>query len=168
MKIYATSFYSSSLWNLCSTQCERIYTSWNIAIRMIFKVPNKTHRYLIESLSQTPHVKTMLSSRFMQFHDSLIENKKSCIRLLASLCTSDKKTSLGRNLSQIQRNLDCNREELSSGFIKEHMKYSSVPEEEQWRIPLLLNLLDVRNNTMELNNFLEDEVKYLIEDICVN
>ena len=151
-----------------STQCERIYTSWNIAIRMIFKVPNKTHRYLIESLSQTPHVKTMLSARFMQFHDSLIENKKSCVRLLSSLCTSDPKTGLGRNFFQIQRSLECDREELSSGFIKENMLYSVVPDEEEWRIPLLHNLLEIRNKTMELNHFEENEVRDIIEDICVN
>ena len=76
IKIYTTSFYSSSLWDLFSSQCERIFTSWNITIRTIFKIPPQSHNYLIESLSNCLHVKGMLASRFMQFNKSLLDNKK--------------------------------------------------------------------------------------------
>ena len=153
IRIYTTSFYSSSLWSLFSPQVEKLFTSWNITIRMVFKLPNMTHRYLIESVSNCPHVKVMLSSRFIQFHKSLMENKKSCIRLLSNLCVSNLKTKHGRNLSQIQRDLDCSEEELSSFFIKNKMQYKTLPDKEQWRLPLLLNLLEIRNNSTELPHF---------------
>ena len=60
IKIYTTSFYSSSLWNLCSAECQRLFASWNIAIRHIFKLPYKTHNYFIEAISEALHAKTML------------------------------------------------------------------------------------------------------------
>ena len=168
IRIYATSFYSSSLWNLFSAQCVKLYTSWNITIRMAFKIPSQTHNYLIESLSDCPHAKVMLASRFTQFHKSLIENKKSCIRLLSNISEDDLKTIHGRNLFHLQRELDCDIQDLSSSFIKANMKFKLLPNEEQWRIPLLLNLLDIRNDTLEVENFGKEEIQHIIEEICTN
>ena len=168
IKIYATSFYSSSLWNLFSPQCEKLFTSWNICVRMVYKLPSHTHNNLIESLSSCPHVKTMLASRFVQFHKSLIENGKSCIRLLSSLCTDDLKTIHGKNLFHLGRQLDCDIEELSSSFVKEHLKFRPLPEEDEWRIPLLLNLLAIRNDSMELDYFRRKDIEDMIHETCTN
>jgi len=168
IKIYTTSFYSSSLWDLFSSQCERIFTSWNITVRMIFKIPPQSHNYFIESLSNCLHVKVMLASRFMQFHKSLLENKKSCIRLLSNICVGDQRTIHGRNIFNLQRVLDCDMDDLSSSFIKENLKFKPLPEQEQWRVPLLLNLLDIRNNSMVLDNFEKEEIEDMIKQICIN
>ena len=59
LNIFASSFYGSGLWDLQSAECERLYKSWNVAVRIGFGVPPSTHRYLIEPLSGTPHAKTM-------------------------------------------------------------------------------------------------------------
>ena len=48
------------------------------------------------------------------------------------------------------------------------MKYQDVPQNEQWRIPLLLNLMAVRNNSMELKDFQDEEIDAMIQDICIN
>ena len=45
IRIYTTSFYSSSLWSLSSPQVEKLYSSWNIPVRIVFKLPHMTHRY---------------------------------------------------------------------------------------------------------------------------
>jgi hypothetical protein len=168
IKIYATSFYSSSLWDLFSPQCVKLFSSWNICVRMVFKLPSQTHTNLIESLSNCPHVKTMLATRFVQFHKSLTENSKSCIRLLSSLCTDDLKTIHGKNLFNLSRELDCEIEELSSSFVKANLEFKPLPDEEQWRIPLLLNLLDIRNDSMGLDHFRKRDIEDLIQDICTN
>ena len=60
--IYCTSFYGSGLWDLYSSDCQRLYTAWNVAVRQAFQVPNTTHRYLIESISGCSHPKVMLAS----------------------------------------------------------------------------------------------------------
>ena len=168
IRIYATSFYSSSLWDLYSTQCVKLHSSWNITIRMAFKLPSQTHNYLIESLSDCPHVKIMLASRFMQFHKSLLVNKKSCVRLLSSISEDDLNTIQGKNLFHLQRDLDCEMEDLSSSFIKENMRFKPLPEEEHWRIPLLFNLIDIRDKNLDLDNFEWKEIQHMIQDVCIN
>ena len=101
VKIYATSFYSSSLWDLFSLQSEKLYTAWNTTIRMILKIPPLTHNYLIESLSNCFHVKVMLAARYIQFHESLQNNKKSIVRFLCSMCTNNRRTIHGRKFFKL-------------------------------------------------------------------
>ena len=44
--------------------CDRIFTSWNttmfILFRNVWNVPNTTHKYFIEEISETRHIKTKL------------------------------------------------------------------------------------------------------------
>ena len=44
--IYCCSFYGSNLFDLFSDTLERLYCSWNTAVRVAFKLPNTTHTYL--------------------------------------------------------------------------------------------------------------------------
>ena len=65
-KIYAWDFYGSQLWDLYSYDVEKLYNSWNVAMRILFDVPRSTHRYLIEPISGTVHIKTIIASNFIQ------------------------------------------------------------------------------------------------------
>ena len=56
MNIFTTSFYGSNLWDIFSSDCERLFKSWNVAIRQAFDVSMCTHRYLIEAISKSMHV----------------------------------------------------------------------------------------------------------------
>ena len=135
---------------------------------MIYNVPRTTHTYLIEDISDSLHVTVMISSRLIQFHKTLIENKKSVLRLLASLNMDDVKTIHGRNLAKLKKSLNCEITDMSSNFIKTNLRYKYLPALEEWRVPLLKNLLDIRNNDLELNGFEKTEINSMIEDICTN
>ena len=67
INIYFCDFYGSNLWNLCSTSIEEMYTMWNKMIRFVFKLPYMSHRYLLEPISNTSHLKTKLTDRFVKF-----------------------------------------------------------------------------------------------------
>ena len=56
INIFASSFYGSGLWDLFSSACERLYKSWNVAVRLGFGVPPTTHRNL--AISATPPMLT--------------------------------------------------------------------------------------------------------------
>ena len=58
--------------------------------------------------------------------------------------------------------------DMSSNFIKKNLRYKYLPALEEWRVPLLRNLLDIRNNDLELNGFEKTEINSMIEDICTN
>ena len=167
LNIYGTSFYGSCLWDLYSQDVDRIYKSWNVTVRNVFSLPWTTHRYFIESVSGCAHPKTLLSSRYVKFADSLSSSKKSSIRYLASLAKDDQRTLLGRTLENIRN--ECGVDDMSlltPKAVKEKLKYFSVPQPECWRIKLLDELLDARKNVCEIVDFNSDQITRMIDDVC--
>ena len=105
LEIYVTSFYGSCLWDLYSSEVNKIYSSWNVTMRNVFSLPWTSHRYFIESVSDTRHPKNMLCSRLVKFWESLQRCKKGSVRYLFSLVYNDMRTMTGRSASKIA--LDC-------------------------------------------------------------
>ena len=73
----------------------------------------QTHRYFIESISNIPHIKTVLCTRLSQFVTSLSNWHKLCIRLLADLSKHDLRTVLCKNLESIAQDCDEHKIEKS-------------------------------------------------------
>ena len=55
--VFNTHFSGSSLWNLFNNASEKLEKSWNVSQRLIFSLPRETHKYLIEPVSETKHIK---------------------------------------------------------------------------------------------------------------
>ena len=165
LNIYATSFYGSSLWDLYSPEVTRIFSSWNVTVRNIFNVPWTTHRYLIEGISQSAHPKTMLCSRYVKFLEAMKSCSKGSVRYLESLVHDDRRTLTGKTLTRMANDCDVERGSLDAKTAK-RMVFWKVPEEEQWRIPLLKELLDVRNGAGSIPGIEHEEVDMMINNIC--
>ena len=166
LNIYCTSFYGSSLWNIFSADVDRLYKSWNVTIRNVFKLPYTTHRYLVEPVSGCPHPKAMITSRLVKFVNTLVSSSKPSVSYLAKITKNDNRTLIGRTLSRISRDLQVAKEEVSSSMVTRMMKYFPVPEAQQWRVPVLHELLGARDNSLEINDFNLDEINTMIDDIC--
>ena len=169
LNIYATSFYGSYLWDLYSKDVDRIYKSWNVTIRNVFCLPCTTHRYFMESVSGCAHPKTLLSSRFVKFAESLTCTTKTSIRYLASLVKEDNRTLMGRTLSKIKN--ECGVADLSllsPRLVKDNLKYFDVPQPESWRIGLLSELLDARAKELEIEDFSKKQIEEMIDVVCTS
>ena len=131
-QIYATSFYGSVLWDLSSSAAQQLYTSWNTLIRIIWNLPNTSHRYFIEEVSDSKHIKTILSQRCLTFFHSLVNSKKKCLSELAKKMIMDQGSKSGKNLHYISENSGFERESIMSLHpvtVANAMKYSPVPED---------------------------------------
>ena len=98
LRIYATSFYGSMLWQLNSQEHEKLVRSWNIAVKMIWKLPYQAHTTFVEPLTNCPHLQAMLHSRYVGFSHSLNESPKDQVKLLFSLVSYDLSSQTGNNL----------------------------------------------------------------------
>ena len=169
LHIYTTSFYGSNLWNIFSKDCERLYKSWNVAIRLIFEVSRCTHRYLIETVSNSLHPKTMLCSRYVGFYKSLIQSSKLSVRILAKLFQGDQRTVLGKTLFTLCRLSEAqNTDSLSCQVVKKNIKYFDVPEAEVWRLDMVTELLKLRKETLSLPGFHLDEIQDILDSVCTD
>ena len=171
MNTYALSIYGSNTWDICSADCERLYASFNVTIRNVLKIDRQTHRYLIEPLSGCTHLKTLISSRYSTFYRSLINSKKMSVRFLARLAESDQRTVMGRTLSSLLSICNLKNEELpqlNAGVIKKNMVFSRPPPEDEWRIPLGQELLQLRDiGNLDLPGFTFEEQEEILKHICV-
>ena len=169
IKIYATSFYGSSLWNLQSGDCVRLYSAWNNAVREAFNVPRTTHRYYIEEISEAEHPMVMLSARFIKFHQTLERSGKLSIRYLSKLSSGNLRTSHGQNLKFISEQVEVKAEEINSIDVKAKMKYFAVPVEHKWKVDLVKDMLEIRWNNDENDVMIDDleDVEGMLENLCV-
>ena len=169
LNVYASSFYGSNLWDLFSPDCNRIYTSWNVAMRICFNVDRTTHRYFIEELSESLHPKVMLCSRYVSFQKSLLTCSKFPVKFLASLCQLDQRTVFGRTLREIGNLCGSPPETFPcSTMVKRKMMYARVPDAESWRPGLLKELMEVRSSKSALPGFSQEEVEEMIKFVCTS
>ena len=54
--IFNSHFYGSVLWNLFGNEVNTIYNTWNTSIRKMFRLDRRSHRYLIELISNLKHI----------------------------------------------------------------------------------------------------------------
>ena len=166
---FATNMYGSNLWNLFGKDSEKLYTSYNVAMRNILNIDRRTHRYMLEPSSETLHMKAMLTSRFISFHHSLRSSSKFPVRFLAHLFEGDLRTVHGKNLSEISLLCEQPVQKLTPKLVKSKLRYFPVPEEEQWRIPLCKELLKLREDgDYFLPGFTFDEQSDLLRYVCIS
>ena len=110
----------------------------------------------------------MLTSRFVKFTKSLLTSSKPSIRYLASITRNDNRTLMGKTLSKISRDLLVDRTDLTSSLVSRKMVYAPVPADQMWRLDTLLELLKVRDNTLKLDDFQLDEIKTIIDYLCIS
>ena len=168
LQVYCTSFYGSCLWNIYSAEVDRLYRSWNVSVRNIFQVPYTTHRYLVQPLSDCPHPKTMLSTRFIKFMQSLVSSTKSSISYLARLVRYDNRTLAGKTVSRLSRECNIDKVSLTASSVSRSVRYFPVPEEELWRIDIMKELLNVNRNYLTINDFKNMETNHMMNFLCTS
>ena len=166
VNLFSTSFYGSSQWNLNSKDCEKFFTSWNVAIRHCFGVSMRTHRYLIEEISESFHPQVMMSSRFVSFHSSLISSDKFPVRFLARIKENDQRSVHAQNLAIIGKK--CGEKFPSKKLVKQKLKYFPIPEGQRWRVPIIRELLDCKNGAKELSDFSSTEIEDMLDFLCTS
>ena len=161
LNIFAFIFYGSGLWDLHSAECERLYKSWNVAVRIGFGVPPSTHRYLIEPLSGTPHAKTMLCSRYVKFKEMLCSSNKPVVKLLASLAVDDNRAVMGKTMTRMRKEVQDS--EITAKKIKSSLRYFPVPDQETWRLDFLEELVEAKAKKILVENMTDEDVNLMID-----
>ena len=145
--IYMCDFYGSNLWDLFNGS-DSIFTEWNKCVRFVFRLPLATHRNLIEPLSETFHLKSMLISRFAKFYTTLLNNIKPSIRHLLSLQANDVRSDFGSNVYYILSS--CPNYDITN-FSKSDFPYHPISTNELWRVNVIKELLNVKYGCLKLD-----------------
>ena len=121
----------------------------------------------MEHLPGTLHPKTMLNTRYTKFVDSLLKSKKAEVAFLASVSASDNRTVMGKTVTRLKNELSC--QVITPGLVKTRLKYFPVPQEEEWRLSFLDELLSVGNGESSIDDsFSSADVKAMISSLCTS
>ena len=161
-RVYNSHFYGSVLWNLFEKEANMLYNTWSVSVRKMFGLDRRSHRYLIEPVSDMQHIKMSLMQRFVGFTRKLSSSKKNVLRHAFDLFKTDCRSTTGINLRTIM--LECNMatiDALSQTAIR-GLEFRPTPKDDEWRIHIIRELLEIRESredigwsSEELSNALE-------------
>ena len=122
-----------------------------------------THRYFMEPLTETPHMTRVLIKRYLSFIERIQNSSKFAPKQLLEIAKNDVRTTTGTNLRKImllsgRKNID----DLKNIDID----YNKVTKENEWRIDLLKELVDIRQGDLVLHGVESDEVEKILEYVC--
>ena len=163
VNIYYSSMYGSNVWDLYSDTANKLYISWNVLIRNTFNLPFATHRYVLQEISNIPHIRTCLLKRFVKFYFQLKNCSKPEVRNLLESQQFDFRSSFGRNCRYLCNELKVsNMEDINVLNICMPIK---TPVNEMWRVNFLKELLAIRGGNFAVGLDIE-EVNHLIDFTC--
>ena len=91
------------VWDLYGKEASKMYNTWNVSIRKMFRLDRKTHRYFIEPVSEIKHLKTSLLKRFIKFTKKLSITRKQATRNVFYIIANDCQSVTGKNLRCIMQ-----------------------------------------------------------------
>ena len=94
------------------------------------------------------HARQMMFSRYIKFVDKLATNKRSMVHSLFELVSKNAQMTTGSILRTIvlETGLKIVPGVTSSWALANYGVYGGTPPGEEWKIPLLTNLIEVRDS----------------------
>ena len=165
-KTYNSHFTGSPLWDLSGREVEMLENSWNTSVRLMFDLPRTTHTRFIEGISDCSHLRKILASRFLSFTQSLMKSSKQIVRNLYDTICRDVQSVTGKNLRHIL--LQVYKDDISD-LVKcdaEYLIYRAADDDDRNKIKMILELVDVKNDVLNLENLLAEEVDDILVVLC--
>ena len=163
--IYNFHFTGSPLWDLFSREATMLENSWNTAVKVMFDLPVATHRFLIEPVSQTRHLKSILMDIFMSFLQQIEKSRKNVPKQLLAFIKYDVRSTTGSNLRNILHLTNLTDiKEITRSNMKE-LKYQNLDTADEWKVTMI-EITNIKFNQLEVDNFNHDELQDILEFLC--
>ena len=142
----------------------------------MFQVPRDTHCWIAEEMCGGRHAKQQIYRRYVKFVNSLVNTERQNIKSLFSFVSSDVRSQVASNLRKIL---------LDSGILVfpgttrpgslGQYKVYPTPVGEEYRVPLILSLMSIRENNWEVlfneedddeDRLEENDLQFMIDELC--
>ena len=150
--------------------------SYNVNLKVIYELPYACHNWLVEELTGGNHALVRIYSKYIKFINNLVNNKRDSIKSLLKIVQDNVRSTTGGNLRKIL--LDTGMlivPGVSNRFELRNFRVYQNNEREEWRLPLLISLLEIREENWEImfsdddDNKLEagdNDVEDMIVEVC--
>ena len=131
-----------------------IEKSYNVSVRRMFNLPRETHCFFIEEISECTHIKYVLLKRFLSFMEQIKKSPKVIPKKLLNIVKNDALSVTGSNLRNILLLIEdkFSVDDLNK-FDLINMIYCPVTQENEWKIKLTKEIIDVKFGDLKIDNF---------------
>ena len=133
----------------------------------MFDIPRTTHRYLVQPITEVPHIKTILIRRFLSFLHQLQNCPKQIVGNLLNLIKYDVNSTTGANLKQISILCGINTNDLNISDAN-LIEYFPISDDEKWRIGILRDIIDARKSNSTIEGFTFEELDLIVDYVCTS
>ena len=114
------------------------------------------------------HLKFILIERFLGFIEQINKSRKAIPKHVLNYVKHDVRSVTGSNLRNILLLTDKDTvEEINSIDIKK-LKYHEVTKENDWKIELLKEIIETKNNQLSISEFSVEELNDILEYLCTS
>ena len=174
LKIYSSSFYGSSLWDLGGEKAHQVYSAWDSAVKLVWGCPIWTRTYILHNLLNCGQssARVDIIGRYESFYKGLRDSASHEVRVVSRYVARDVRTTTGKNLGLLRSLTGLNPHSVSTSSLKSALEDSllvPVPEQDAWRIEYLCKLITDRRTAKAAGNQ-TDEQRYteLINSLVKN
>ena len=161
--IYNFPYPGSQLWKFGSKGLDKLESTYNRSIKIMFDLPWATHRYFMEPLTETPHMTRILIRRYVSFIEKIQNSSKFAPKKLLEIARNDVRTTTGSNFRKIMLLAGT---KTVGDFKNIDVEYHKVTKENEWRIHLLRELVEIRQGELLVPGFNNDDVEKILEFVC--
>ena len=129
---------------------------------------SEPHKYLIEPLSDTKHIKTILIKRFLSFLDQIRKSNKCATKFLLNSILLDARSTTGSNLRNILLRTDKTCIDDLNPNDAFQIEYHPIKPEETWRLPYINDIIEIKNEQMMIPNISEGDVDDMLNVLCTS
>ena len=171
---YCTAVYGSNLWDLRSPEAEMVYNSWKTSVKLSWNVPRGCRTYLLQNFLAPGLIslRVNIMTRFRSFFRSLMSSPSKEVQIVSRLAARDMRSTLRSNLALLREETGLDPWIVSPAHLRRELisaETSSIPAEDQWRVPYLKKLLDQRNSAYYCGEQeREEHLQKLIDSLVVN
>ena len=131
----------------------------------MFNLARETHKYFVEPLTGTHHLKKTLCKRFLNFVDSVKSSKKIALKNLFKVVKHDCRSVTGRNLLNIMILVGKTSIDTLVPADALDIKYHEINEEDAWRVGFVKELTDVKFGEAYVDGFSRKDC--MLKFVCV-
>ena len=144
----------------------KLESTWNRSVKIMYDLPYDTHRWLIEPISESAHIKRILIQRFLNFVKQVRLSNKSITKVLLNTIMYNVRSTTGYNLRRIM--LETNSMDINElqKFNIENIKYHPVKDEDKWKVSVIKECINAKFGKFEIDGFSTEELDEMCGNLC--
>ena len=167
-QIFNMHWTSSPIWDLFCYESQQIEFTYNYSVRKMFDLPRESHKFLIEPISNSRHLRFILMKRFLSFIQQIKKSKKVIPAKVLKWIKNDVQSVTGSNLRNIMLEVKkTNVDNLTMSDI-DGLIYQPLSEENKVTVEFLKELINVKFDDMTVPGFTREEIHAIIRDLCIS